>query len=220
MSEKDKASSPTGRLTCKSCGQPLRDEVYLLAGQPCCPRCTGFLQIYREMCRFSLKPFLRALIVGILAMIPIAILWAWAAGSTSSQRGMRQDGIGMLSIFLAAVVSKVVIMASGRRRGPSIQLLAVGISILGILIAKGLIAAWSDWPAVQNSSFLAGVGEPLRRVLAFILGFIVRMRTFDILWYALAFFIAWSLARLPNFPVSGPHRPEDLQLVIARGRGK
>jgi len=207
----DQTNEQPGPLVCRSCKRPIKDEVYLVAHSPCCAACTGYLHVYQSYCRFSLKPWLRALVAGLAVGTICAIFWAWAAGRTT-----RQDGIGLFSIFVGVVLSKLVVAIAGRRRGPSILVLTIGLSILTFMIAKGLMASWIFWPQVQARGILAGLHWPWRRVAVFLLGFVIQIRIFDLTWYAILFFAGWTIGRLPRIPISGPHRPEDI--AIAGGR--
>lgn len=205
-SDQQPDSSAGARLRCRSCGRAIEGEFYLVAMSACCPKCTGFLHVYQQYCRFTLWPWLRALAAGLIVAVACAVFWAWSAGRTT-----RQDGIGLFSIFIGVVVSKSVVLAAGRRRGPSILILTIGLSILSILIAKGLMAAWTFWPSVQARGVFAGLSAPLRRIAVFFAGPLIQMRSLDLAWYAIAFFCGWIIGRLPNISISGPHHAKDVR---------
>ncbi len=117
----------------------------------------------------------------------------------------------MFSIFVGLVVGKAVVLAAGNRRGTYLQVLAIILSILSIVIAKGLIASWTFWPDVQARGILSGLASPWRRIAVFAMGFLIQMRPLDLAWYAIAFFEGWLIARMPHIPISGPHRLNELR---------
>ncbi len=147
-----------------------------------------------------------ALLAGLVAAVVGGVAWGFVAKWTSYETGVLALGIGLLTAF-------AVSRASGGRRGPELQVIAVATALLGILIGKYLSFAFATQEVERGFGAQIGLfsGEMLRLVrdgLHDILG------RFDLLWIGLAAAAAWiglqaddAEATAQQEPASEPAEP-------------
>ena len=124
-----------------------------------------------------------ALLAGVTAAVLGGIAWGLVAKWTSYETGVLALGVGLLTAF-------AVHRASGGRRGPELQVIAVATALLGILIGKYLTFAFVTQEVERGFGADVGIfsGEMLR---LFRDGLHDIFGRFDLLWIGLAAAAAW-----------------------------
>ncbi|HUQ23292.1 MAG TPA: signal peptidase I [Gaiellaceae bacterium] len=124
-----------------------------------------------------------ALLAGLAAALVGGTAWGLVAKWTSYETGVLALGIGLLTAF-------AVYRASGRRRAPELQVVAVACALLGILIGKYLTFSFVTQDVERGFGAKIGVfsGEMLR---LFRDGLHDTFGRFDLLWIGLAAAAAW-----------------------------
>jgi signal peptidase I len=124
-----------------------------------------------------------ALLAGITAAIVGGIAWGVIAKWTDYEAGILALGIGLLVAF-------AVYAATGGRRGPELQAVAVGNALLGILIGKYLSFAFATQDVFPGVGPLSGeMFRLFRDALHDVFGL------YDLLWIGLATTAAWMALR-------------------------
>lgn len=178
------------QMSCRSCGRAIDGEYFLVANAPCCPMCTAGVHAYLGACRFSWGPWLRGALFGTGAAVVAGAIWAAIALASRYE-------LGILAIVVGIAVSKAVVAGSGGRRGRSYQLAAAGLGILAIILGKGLIVFW----LLGARASIGWIGRIVVSAIAFAYAF----HPMDLLWYGIAVWEGWRIAKMPAIPISGPH---------------
>lgn len=160
-----------------------------------CPACAGHIHQFIGQNRVTPRSWFAGLGFGLAAAVGGAIVWALVTKWSQSEWGL-------LAVLIAIGVSKAVIYGAGDKRGRPIQILTIGLSIVGIFIGKGLIAAWIFWPQIIEGHPEANT--TMARLLTFVMAPVVLFHLFDLLWYGIAIWEGWRLARIPKLAITGP----------------
>jgi len=121
-----------------------------------------------------------ALLAGSVAAVLGGIAWGLIVKWTEYEVGILALGIGFLTAF-------AILRATGRRRGPELQAIAVGTALLGIVIGKYLSFAFVTQQVLPGVGLLSG--EMLR---LFRDGLRDIFGLYDLLWVGLAAAAAWT----------------------------
>jgi len=148
-----------------------------------------------------------ALLAGIIAAVLGGICWGLVVKWTDYEAGILALGIGLLVAF-------AVHAATGGRRGPELQVVAVGTALLGILIGKYLSFAFAAQDVFPGVGLFSGeMFRLFRDALHDIFGL------YDLLWIGLAATAAWVGLRADEaetatepprqpVPLPGPAEPQ------------
>ncbi len=124
-------SSPSGDLTCKSCGKPIVGAQYRVNGVPVCASCTRRIQ--EQLPKDSHSAFVRGVLFGIggaiLGLI-IYVVFAIATGLIA----------GIVSLAVGFIVGKAILLGSGGAGGRRYQVAAVLLTYLAVSLAAVPIA--------------------------------------------------------------------------------
>ena len=124
-----------------------------------------------------------AVLAALAAAVFGALAWALIVRWTDYEVGIAAAGIGVLSGY-------AVHQATGERRGPGLQLIAVGGALLGILLGKYLSFAFVEREFGNPAGLLsAEMIRLFRESLSTVFG------TYDLLWVGLAVAAAWYALR-------------------------
>src|SRR3954467_10517422 len=118
---------------CSFCGRPIRQTFYRIQDRPACAECTQQVQQVAELNRFSFGPWAVGAMFGLAAAVLCGFAWAVVAKITHAE-------IGIVAIGVAYVVTRAIITGAKGRRGTSIQILALLLSLIGIYVGKGMTA--------------------------------------------------------------------------------
>lgn len=137
-------------------------------------------QLESERVTSSVLP--RAVIAGAVAAVSGGIAWAMLTWKSGYEVGFAAWGIGLLAGFL-------VLKATGERRGTALQAIAVGSSLVGILLGKYLAV----WLVLRDQ-----LGGSLSAFDPLVFDFIREYATdvfspFDLLFVGFAVFTAWRM---------------------------
>lgn len=77
----------------------------------------------------------RALGFGFLAAVVIGVAWGFG-GSLGLSRGSRYDWSFWFALLLGFGVAETVSWAANRKRGPNLQVLAIGCVLLGVVVSR------------------------------------------------------------------------------------
>jgi signal peptidase I len=120
-----------------------------------------------------------ALLAAVVAAVLGGIGWGLIVNWTDYEAGILALGVGMLVAF-------AVYAATGGRRGPELQVIAVGTALVGILIGKYLSFAFLAQDAYPGVGLVSGeMFRLFRDMLHDIFGL------FDLVWIGLAATAAW-----------------------------
>src|SRR6478672_1600604 len=142
MSQLDPVPPSSGE--CRFCHRPLPIVRFRVNGQPACEQCAQRVSQVLELNQFRGGPFMVGLLYGLAAAILCGFIWAVIVKITNLQIGIVAVGIGF-------VVTRAIIIGAKGRRGASIQIIAVVLSLLGVFVGKGLIASWVLWDQIAKS---------------------------------------------------------------------
>lgn len=128
---------------------------------------------------------LPAVLAGLAAAVAGGIAWGLIVRFSEYELGIVAWGIGF-------VVGTAVVFAARGARGPQLQAVAVGASLVGILLGKYLSFAWVVQEMAAEEGVRLGVfsGETVE-IFRENLGSVFTL--FDLLWIGLAVFTAWRI---------------------------
>jgi hypothetical protein len=147
-------------------------------------------QARREQVRAA--SLLPAMLGGGVAALVGGALWALIVAGTGYVIGYMAWGIGLLAGF-------AVVHSAGGRRGVPLQILAVGASVLGIMVGKYLTFSYFLRQAIasrQGAEVAARIPIVSKGlVLVFVNVLPGMLSPFDLLWVVLAVLTAWRIPR-------------------------
>jgi hypothetical protein len=182
--------------SCDVCNRALGEAMYRAGPRTICSNCAAQFAQLLQLNKFDTQKWILGALAGLGAAILSGVIWAVIVRVTNYE-------IGLLAIGIGIFVSWSVMKASGGKRGPSIQLLTITLSVLGIYIGKGLIVSWAVYDElVQRNEVHAGTW--VRRVIIFFIGPFLAFQPFDLLWYGLAILQAWRMPKAINISLQGP----------------
>ncbi len=166
--------------------------------------------------RFDASSILPALIGGVLAAIAGGAVWGIIAVVTDYE-------LGILAWALGGMAGYAVLIFTGGRRGPVMQISAVVSSTLGILLGKYITFFYIFKEMVEKEGE-AGVAQGLsmfdpRVILIFVSALPDMLGGFDLVWVVFAVYTAWKIpkgtgitlpdSQMPSTPYggSGPNMP-------------
>ncbi len=125
--------------TCQNCGVAIRQgEEIALQGQG---KGAGIITLCHS-CNFSVERALKAeaedpnqagaLLLGTAAAVGASLLWYAFVVMTNYQ-------VGMVAIAVGWLVAQAVIFGAGRKRGPGLQVLSVGLTLVAMALSQYLI---------------------------------------------------------------------------------
>jgi len=147
-------------------------------------------QARREQVRTA--SLLPAILGGGVAALVGGAVWALIVTMTGYVIGYMAWGVGLLAGF-------AVVYSAGGRRGVSLQLLAVGASLLGIALGKYFTFYYLLKQAVANrqgAEVAAQIPVISKGLILFFVTMLPKMLSpFDLLWVLLAVVSAWSIPK-------------------------
>ena len=136
-----------------------------------------------------------ALLAGVVAAVARGIAWGLVVKWTDYEAGILALGIGLLVAF--------AVYAATGRRGPELQVVAVGTALLGILIGKYLSFAFAAQDVFPGVGLLSGEMLRLfRDALHDVFGL------YDLLWIGLASTAAWLGLRADESETTAEPAPQ------------
>jgi hypothetical protein len=171
--------------------------MYRIGDKAVCDRCAAAIGQMQQLNQFAAGPWFFGALFGFGAAVISGFVWALIVKATRYELGLVAIGIGFF-------VTRAVMRGAGGRRGPSIQVLSVLLSLLGIFVGKGLIGAWAMWDDIRKQ-LEPGSNETLFRVFIFFVGPFIIFQGMDLLWYGLAIWEAWRIPRAIRIPIQGPY---------------
>lgn len=193
----DDQNPPQDDSTCQLCNRPTRGAYYKMDQHTVCPSCAGQLVAARREYQATSSQWLAGLGYGLAGAVGGAIAWALVTKYSHAEWGI-------LAVLIAIGVCKAVLYGTMGRRGRSVQVLTIGLSVLGIYLGKGLIAAWVWWPQLVAGGHVDDT--LLNRVAIFLLAPISAGQLYDLLWYLIAVWEGWRMGRLPRLRLEGPYQ--------------
>jgi Zn-dependent protease len=181
---------------CAFCHRPLTRTFYRIQSKPACEPCTHRLSQLIELNNFRFAPWLLGLVYGLAAALLCGFAWAVITKITHFE-------IGIAAVAVGYLVTRSIIAGANGRRGTSIQIIAVILSLAGVFIGKGLTAIlilsdrMTQDPAMQNHPMLF-------RTILFFTAPIVGFQMFDLIWYAIAAYQAWRMSQPLRLNIEGP----------------
>jgi signal peptidase I len=140
-----------------------------------------------------------ALLAGVAAAVAGGIAWGLVVKWTDYEAGILALGIGLLVAF--------AVYAATGRRGPELQVVAVGTALLGILIGKYLSFAFAAQDVFPGVGLLSGEMLRLfRDALHDVFGL------YDLLWIGLASTAAWLGLRADESETTAEPAPQHVPL--------
>jgi uncharacterized protein (DUF983 family) len=124
-------SSPSGDLTCKSCGKPIVGALYRVNGVPVCASCTQ--RIEEQLPKDSHSAFVRGVLFGVggaILGLAIYVTFTIATGLIA----------GIVSLAVGFIVGKAILMGSHGAGGRRYQVTAVLLTYLAVSLAAVPIA--------------------------------------------------------------------------------
>jgi hypothetical protein len=188
--------APAAPAACQFCQRPLGDPYYRAAGRTCCADCAGQIYQFVQRNRFAAGPWLRGALAGLVTAIVCGFVWAAITKASHYEYGILAVGVGI-------VVTKVIMVASGNRRGPSIQVLAIVLSLLAIFAGKEMTVAWVVWDQLVGP-LAPGVNSWAVWTRFFLVAPWLGFNFMDLLWYGIAIYEGYRLARMPRLQIEGP----------------
>jgi hypothetical protein len=192
------AGTPSANMACGFCQKPVIGVFYRVMGRFACTNCAGQVQAAIDHQSFNPTSFAKAAGAGLAAGIGGAVAWAAIVQLTHFE-------IGIVASFIGVGVGKAVAYASGKRRGPAYQKLAMGLALLGVAGGKLLIDAWQTQEYLKTEGQSISAGDLARLIWQFLLHKPSALfSVIDLLWIGIAVFAAWQICRVPAITMAGP----------------
>lgn len=143
-----------GQPACTVCGRVIPDQYYSANNVVLCEGCARSVMDSQEVTGGGALRVLRATGLGMAGMLAGAGVWYAVAKLANIEAAL-------IAILLGFLVGKGVFIGSGRRGGRGFQVLAVGLTYLGIALAYTPFAveAYRTTPA-EDSVLAATLSEP------------------------------------------------------------
>jgi hypothetical protein len=192
-------------LTCGFCRRPVQDVFYRAASRFACGSCAARVQAIGDRNVITRQALLMGAVAGTATAAVGAAAWAIITDSTHME-------LGIVASLIGFAVAKAIFTAAGKRRGRALQVLAVALSLAGILGGKFVLFG------MQINRALTQLGQhfDLGRILSVLVGEIQKhpgnlFDPFDLVWIGIAVYAAWRLLALPQISVAGPYayKPAD-----------
>ncbi len=189
-------SPPTPELAartepCALCTAAMPDgTAHRANGQLVCAACAGHLG--RELAAETARPrdHLPAAGLGLVGALIGAAIWAGIAVATDFE-------VGYVAVLVGFLAGQGVKLGARRARGPSLQRLAAGLAVFGLLAAKYLIIGFSAAEAYGVSPF-----DPVVATF-FSENFSSMLSPFDLLWIFLAVGAAYRVPAPTSLAIEG-----------------
>ncbi len=200
---------PPSPSQCRFCNRPLGMVHYRVNGQPVCDPCSRRVMQMLELNEFRGGPYTVGLLYGLAAAILCGFGWAVIVKITHAEIGIIAAGIGY-------VVARAILIGSNGRRGKSIQVTALILSLAGVFIGKGFIAAWVLWDHLSGDLHMQG-NSLIPRAIVFLLAPFLTFQFFDLIWYGIAAYQAWRMTQPVRLNIEGPigNEPPPLSWQVA-----
>lgn len=139
--------------TCQNCGGEIRQgEEVVLQGQG---KGAGTITLCHK-CNFAMERALKAeaddpnqagaLLLGLGAGVGTSLLWYAFVVMTNYQ-------VGLVAIAVGWLVAQAVILGAGRKRGPRVQVLSVGLTLVAMALSEYLIVRHFVVIALANQGY-------------------------------------------------------------------
>ncbi len=172
---------------CALCQRPICKNCRgVVNGRPVCAECRGKVVAELEAEQAAPAHLLPAVLGGVVASILCGAAWATIAIVTGFVIGYAAVGVGF-------VTGWGVVLGAGRKKGAALQWLAVGCSVLGLVIGKYFIVAHSIVTQVKDAEGLSMIDPRIIRVFFEVFPKVVT--PFDGLWVFIALRVAWRIPR-------------------------
>jgi hypothetical protein len=191
---------PKDALVCVGCNKETpRIGLSLIDGQPVCLTCEEKLNQELAAQKAEGPDIMTGLLGGVVAAIIAGIVWGLLVIATNYE-------IGYVAIGVGALTGYGVYLASGKKRGFSLQILASATSILGILVGKYIAFYHFFKQGVDEEAASRGfnAAEVLStyRIFSFkMIGLFFKnisgwVNGYDILWVVLAVAAAYKIPKM------------------------
>jgi hypothetical protein len=134
-----------------------------------------------------------ALAGGVLAALLCGALWATIAVLTNLEIGYAAVGVGFATGW-------GVVLGAGQKRGKNLQWLAVGCSVLGLIVGKYFIVAHAVITHVEGAKDVSYFDPRLVPLFFEVLPKV--LTPFDALWVFIALRVAWRVPKAKTVRVS------------------
>jgi hypothetical protein len=188
-------ASPVGTI-CAACTRPIADYYFEAFGKIVCPNCQQMI-LASEARGPGAARFFKAAGFGLGAVVAGAAIWFSVALIPNS----RLYALG--AVFLGLIVGAAVRAGSSNRGGVSYQLLAVGLTYLGIGATHAMYGEWKENGFTSPASRIALV-IVLGSVLAPV--FVAIGNIFGVFVVGFSLFEAWRMNRRQRVAFNGPYR--------------
>lgn len=186
-------------LKCGFCRAPVQAQFYRALNRFACGACAAKMQAMIARNALTPEMLFRAAGLGILTAAACAVAWAATVHATHLE-------LGIVASLIGVAVGKAVYFASGKRRGPALQWLAIALAVLGVVAGKLLLVGWWIADGIRadgQQATLSNIVTELRLRLQVAPATV--FRPFDLLWIGIAAYAAWRLCRMPRVTVAGPY---------------
>lgn len=196
------AAAVPADLKCGFCQKPVVGAYYRALGRFACINCAG--QVKDALARNILTPqvFLTAAAAGLAIGLACAAAWAAIVHVTNYE-------LGIVASFIGYAVGRGVYTASGKRRGPALQWLACGLSVVGIIGGKLMLTVWYSVDSLNHKG-IAATPMILARIMKAIFTdadvFASVFHGFDLLWIGIAVYAALRICKAPHITIAGPYQ--------------
>lgn len=181
-------------LRCGFCGELVQGVFYRARNRFVCTSCAEQVNQLIERNTISPASFSAASVAGLVAALAGGAVWAVTVHITNWN-------IGYLAFVIGYAVGKAVHLASGKRRGPTLQWLAAILAGIGVIAGKLGIVAWEIVDALHAN----GEDVTPQRVLELIQDNAHSFASpFDLVWIGFAAFAAWRMCNAVNISIAGP----------------
>lgn len=178
------ASAAAAGANCAMCGNPRGSETILANGVPICGSCAMRLQHELEQ-EGSLGRFPLAILGGAAGAAAGAGVWAAIVVATSVE-------VGYVAVLVGFLAGFGVKLGAGKSRGSGLQVLAAGLAVVGLLLAKYFIFAWMVAQAATAKGNPIAWYDP--RLLPLFPKLITALLSpFDLLWLFIAISAAYRV---------------------------
>ncbi len=157
-----------------------------------CVECRDKIQAELEGERAAPAHMLPAAAAGIGAAILCGAAWAIMVVVTNFEIGYAAVGVGFLT-------GRGVVLGARGKKGPKLQWLAVGCSILGLVLGKYFIVVHAIVTHVEDARGLSYFDPRLVRTFVEVLPKV--LSPFDALWVFIALRIAWRIPKSTSIEV-------------------
>jgi hypothetical protein len=186
-------------LKCGFCRNPVQGVFYRTLSRFACAKCAGQVSGVVARNTITTDALLMAAAAGLATAIVCAIAWAVITDATHYE-------LGIVASLIGYAVGKAVFAGAGKRRGRALQVLAVVLSLVGVLGGKfGLLGMQISRLLKQHGqeASFGHIATVLMKAMLTAPGDL--FNAFDLVWIGIAVYAAWRLLQLPRITIAGPY---------------